>query len=84
MTDIQSFQAANSNIYPVAQTIAVDQVGSIIVSPPMDDGLGTGTFVRSIQIFGAPNGTNGPPVFTLLLKSTTSANLDISTPTLTF
>jgi hypothetical protein len=35
-------------------------------------------------VFGAPNGTNGPAVFVLQIKSTTAANLDISTPTLTF
>ena len=85
MTDITAFQAANSNIYDVARTITVDQVTSIVVStPPVDDGLGTGTFVRSISIFGAPNGTNGPAVFTLLVKSATSAHLNVITPTLTF
>lgn len=84
MTDIQSAEAANSNIYSIAQTIVVDQVADVIVSPIVDDGLGTSTSIRSISIFGAPNGTNGPAVFVLQIKSTTPANLDLQTPTLTF
>jgi len=75
---------ANSNILALAQTIVVDQVADVTVSSIVDDGTGTGTSIRAISVFGAPNGTNGPPVFVLQIKSTTAANLDISTPTLTF
>ena len=75
---------SNSNIIALAQTVVVDQVADVVVSQIVDDGTGTGTFVRAISIFGAPNGTSGPPVFQLQIKSTTAANLDISTPTLTF
>ncbi len=75
---------SNSNIIKLAETIVVDQVADVTVSAIMDDGTGTGTSVRAISIFGAPNGTTGPAVFVLQIKSTTPANLDISTPTLTF
>jgi hypothetical protein len=75
---------ANSNLIPLAQTLIVDQVADVIVSAVLDDGTGTGTFVRAISVFGAPNGTSGPAVFVLQIKSTTAANLDIATPTLTF
>jgi hypothetical protein len=75
---------ANSNLIPLAQTLIVDQVADVVVSSIVDDGSGTGTYVRAISVFGAPNGTNGPAVFVLQIKSTTAANLDISTPTLTF
>jgi hypothetical protein len=73
-----------SNLIPVNQTLIVDQVADVVVSPIVDDGTMTGTFVRAISVFGAPNGTNGPPVFVLQIKSTTNINLDIATPTLTF
>lgn len=68
----------------IAETIQVDQVVSVVITPIVDDGTSTGTWVRAIRIFGQPNGTNGPPVFELDIKSTTEANLEIVTPTLTF
>jgi hypothetical protein len=68
----------------ISQVFQVDQVISVVVTPIVDDGSGTGTWVRSIRIFGAPNGTSGPAVCEMQIKSTTQANLEIVTPTLTF
>ena len=75
---------SNSNITTLSQTIVVDQVADVVVSQIVDDGSGTGTFVRAISVFGAPNGISGPPVFMLQIKSTTAANLDVTTPVLNF
>jgi len=68
----------------LAQTLQITQVDSVVVTPVVDDGTNTGTWVRAIRIFGEPNGVNGPPVFELHIKSTTQANLEIATPTLNF
>ena len=73
-----------SALTPLAQTLQIDQVDSVVVTPMVDDGTNTGTWVRAIRIFGEPNGVNGAPVFELRLKSTSQPNLEIATPTLNF
>ena len=54
------------------------------MTAPVDDGTGTGTFVRAIRIFGEPNGVNGTAILEIHVKSTTVGNIEIITPNLTF
>jgi hypothetical protein len=73
-----------STVTILNQTVEIDSVDSVVVTAAVDDGTSTGTFVRSIRIFGEPNGTNGPPVLEVRIKSQTLANIELTTPTLTF
>ena len=68
----------------LSATLELDSVDQVVVSPIVDDGTGTSTSVRKIEFFAEPVGIVGAPVFTIYIKSTTPANLDISTPVLTF
>ena len=73
-----------TNILNLNQTIEVDGVTSVVVTPIVDDGTGTGTSVRQFRIFVDPSNTGLPAVFVLQIKSTIPASLDVSTPQLTF
>ncbi len=68
----------------LAQLVEIDSVDSIVMTAPVDDGTGTGTFVRAIRIFGEPNGVNGTAILEIHVKSTTVGNIEIITPNLTF
>jgi hypothetical protein len=73
-----------SFVTTINQTVEIDNVDSIVMTAPVDDGTGTGTFVRAIRIFGEPGGVNGPPILEVRVKSTTVGNIEIVTPNLTF
>jgi hypothetical protein len=75
---------ATNPVLNVSQVVEVDSVLSVVVTDVVDDGTNTGTWVRAIRIFASPNGTNGPAVFEVDIKSTTMGNLDITTPPLQF
>lgn len=69
------------SIVTTQQTIEIDSVTDVQVTDIVADGSG---FVRAIRIYGTPAGTNAPLLFDLRIKSDTLANLDITTPVLTF
>jgi len=66
------------------QIVEIDSVDQIVMTAPVDDGTGTGTFVRAIRVFGEPGGVNGPPILEVRVKSTTVGNIEIVTTNLTF
>ena len=68
----------------IGQTALIENVAGVVITDPVDDGTGTGTFVRAIRVFGQPFGVNGPAIIEVQIKSTTKANIQIVTPTLTF
>ena len=65
------------------QLSEIDSVSSVVVTDIVDDGTSTGTWVRSIRFFGSAV-TGSPAVLEVRIKSTTQANLEITTPTLEF
>jgi hypothetical protein len=71
-----------SSITSLTTAIGVDQVESIVVTASASDG--NGGFIRAIRIYGAPNGTNAPPVFTLTLTSSDASKIAVHTGDLTF
>ena len=68
----------------LSTTLELDSVDQVVVSPIVDDGTGTATSVRRIDFFAEPVGVGGAPVLSVYIKSATPANLDITTPVLTF
>lgn len=74
---------AKSTITTVSQKIALDQVRDVQVSDIVADGAGG--FVRSVKFFGEPSASAGPAlVLEVLIQSEARADLDITTPALTF
>jgi len=73
-----------SAVNTFAQLLAVTDVADVVVTDIVDDGTGTGTWVRSIRIFGSPYVAGNTPIVEIKVKSTTKNNLDITTPSLTF
>ena len=69
-----------SNIQLLNQTIEIDNVASIVVTASVDDGTGTGTFVRAIRIVGA----SGAVILEVDVKSQTASNIELTTPVLTY
>ena len=74
----------NSAIQHFNQVTVVDNVEDVVITPIVDDGTNSGTFVRAIRIYGQPNGTNGPAVFELRIKATVASKIDITTPNIAF
>jgi hypothetical protein len=73
-----------SIVTTVGQTVEILSVDGVVITDPVDDGTGTNTWVRSIRIFGEPGGVDSAPIIEVRIKSTTKANIQIVTPTLTF
>lgn len=73
-----------STLRNVNQVIDIDLVNSVIVTDIVDDGTGTGAWVRSIRVFGNPVVEGAPPVFELRIRSATKSKLEITAPTQTF
>lgn len=63
------------------QTIAVDQITSIVVTEIVQV---SDQFVREVRVFGEPDGTAGAPVFVLRLSADTADKVKLSTPELEF
>lgn len=63
------------------QTLEVDAVQAVDVTEIVDD---NGTPAREVRIYGAPDGTDAPPVLTVKLTSDTEANLEVQTPKMAF
>lgn len=73
-----------SSVHQFNQVTVISEVTDVVVTDAVDDGTSTGTWIRSIRIFGTPTGDGLPPVFELRVKSTTKSNLDVTTPILNF
>lgn len=43
-----------------------------------------GQFQRAVRVYGAPDGTDGPPVLEVILTADTRAKIEVLTPELTF
>ena len=75
---------SNSIVQINNQTLEIDGTVAVNVSTIVDDGSGTGTWVRTINIYGSPGGTNANPILSVQIKSTVQANLEVTTPNLQF
>lgn len=70
-----------SSIASTQQTIAVDQVLSIVVTDVVQV---SDQFIREVRIFGSPDGISAPAVFILRLSGLTADAVKLLTPELAF
>ncbi|WP_298962192.1 hypothetical protein [uncultured Methylobacterium sp.] len=71
-----------SVINTITSSVEVTEVESVVVTDIADDG--TGKKIRAIKVYGRPLGTEGSPVFTLLVSSQSEDKVKIKTPELPF
>ena len=63
---------------------SIDNVTAVQVTAAVDDGTGTGTFVRSILFFVDPGNAGLPAVAQIDIRSKVLTNIEIQTPQLNF
>lgn len=73
---------ANSQITQVVSTVLVTSVEKIVIADIASDS--NSLPVRSIKVYGQPNGVQGDPVFILQLGTDVHDKLLITTPATTF
>lgn len=61
----------------VTQKIAVSDVADIKVTEIVS---ADGVYTRAIRIYGAPSGTDAPPVLEIVVSSDTQGNIKLTTP----
>ncbi len=71
----------SSAIITHTQKVEVTEVEKVIVTEVVD---ADGSFVRAIRIYGAPDGTDAPPVIDLVLRTDTAAKIELTTPALNY
>lgn len=72
-----------SAVTQVSSKIEITDVRDVQVSDAVDDGAGG--FVRSVKFFGEPSASAGPAlIFEVLIQSSGKADLNFTTPTLSF
>lgn len=70
-----------SEILTKRHMVEATEVSLVRVTEIVADGSG---FVRAVRVYGAPDGSDGPPVFELLLRGADRAAIELKTPELTF
>lgn len=73
-----------STVNNFAQLLTITDVSDVVITDIVDDGSGSGNWVRSIRVFGSPYASGDTPIVEIKIKSTTKSNLDITTPSLNF
>lgn len=73
-----------SNLRNVNQVLEIDLVEDVVVTDIVDDGTGSGAWIRSIRIFGNPVIDGGAPVFEMRIRSATKSKLEMTAPTQSF
>jgi hypothetical protein len=72
-----------SAVTQISSKLEITDVRDVQVTDVVDDG--EGGFVRSVKFFGEPNASAGPAlILEVLIQSDTKADLDITTPELSF
>lgn len=70
-----------SEIRTLTQSIAVSDVGDVVVTPIIQEGA---IFVREIRIFGAAGSEGSVPVFIMRISGASADAVNLKTPELTF
>jgi len=73
-----------SNIRSLNQVLEIDLVEDVVVTDIVDDGTGTGAWIRSIRVFGSPVVDGAVPVFELRIRSAVKSKLELTAPTQNF
>lgn len=72
-----------SAVTQVSSKLQITDVRNVQVGDVVDDG--PGGFMRAVKIFGEPSASAGPAlILEVHIQSDTKADLDITTPTLSF
>jgi hypothetical protein len=72
-----------SAVTQISTKLEITDVRDVQVTDAVDDGAGG--FVRSVKFFGEPNASAGPAlILEVLIQSDVKADLNITTPTLSF
>lgn len=72
-----------SAINTITTRLEITEVRDVQVSDVVEDGAGG--FVRALKVFGEPAASAGPaPILEVQIRSDTEADLDITTPVLSF
>ncbi len=72
-----------SAVTQVSSKLEITDVRDVQVGEVVDDG--EGGFIRALKIFGEPSASAGPAlILEVHIQSDTRADLDITTPTLSF
>jgi len=72
-----------SAVNQISSKLEITDVRDVQVTDVVDDG--SGGFVRSVKFFGEPNASAGPAlILEVLIQSDAKADLNITTPTLSF
>lgn len=72
-----------SAVNQISSKLEITDVRDVQVTDVVDDG--SGGFVRSLKFFGEPNASAGPAlILEVLIQSDAKADLNITTPTLSF
>jgi len=71
-----------SIITVLSDTVEINDVQNVAVTDIITDV--DGSFVRSLRIYGLPNGIAGRPIVEIIIRSVDKAPLLVMTPTLSF
>jgi hypothetical protein len=73
-----------SQVTTLVSTVAVNEVEQVVITDIVPPGSVGAPYVRSIKIYGTPEGVNGDPVLILQISSAIDTKIAIHAPETSF